>query len=391
MPVDDTDVAVVGGGAVGVSIAYFLAESGVDVSLFEANRLGDGSTVRSAGGIRQQFGDETRIALAMRSRALFDRFASRTDGSELHETGYLYLAQTADEADGFVRDASTQREMGLPVELVDPDECARHVPGLRTDDLALGKYCSTDCFTDPGAFTRWLGARAASAGATLHEGRPVTAVRVEDGRATGVETEAGTVACRTVVNAAGVWADAVARTADSSLAITPARIQVVVADGEFVPSTAPFVVDVHERRYCRPTTGGTLVGGSNVGETGTHDPDGYESDYDDAFVDQSASFVAHRFGADADSFAVVDGWAGLKGLTPDGLPLLGELDAVEGLFVAAGFNGHGFMLAPAVGEALADRLRSGSWGDARFDAYDPDRFADSDGDGVDEGGFMGIS
>jgi sarcosine oxidase subunit beta len=380
------EVCVVGGGIVGASLTDALADRGVDVALFEADDLGGGSTVRSAGGIRQQFGDDRKIRLAMESRDQFAAYADESDAFDLEERGYLFLAQTEDEAAGFEADAARQQDLGLDVELLDPGDCPRFVPNLRTDDLTRGKYCPTDCVVDPGAVTRWLGERAASTGATVATGEPVTDVHTADGAVAGVETTDGRYDCDVVVNAAGVWAGAVAESVGVSLPITPARIQIVFAGDRHVPANAPFVVDVHERRYVRPATDGrTMFGGANVHEEGPADPETYDGAYDGAFVDQTATFARDRLGV-AD-LSVVDGWAGLKGLTPDGDPLVGEVDAVEGFYVAAGWNGHGFMIAPSVSRSLAAYLDTGSWGSVDLSAYDPDRDVSAAGGA----GFMDVS
>jgi sarcosine oxidase subunit beta len=380
------DVGIVGGGAIGTSLAYALADRDVDTALFEADRLGSGSTVRAAGGIRQQFGNDRKTRLAMESRALFDEFAAASDDVEVRENGYLFLAQTEAEAAGFEADAERQRDLGLDVSLLDPEACTRLVPDLVTDDLVLGKYCPTDCLVDPGAVTTWLGECAAAMGARVAEGEAVTDVRVADGAVSGVETTAGSYDCDVVVNAAGVWAPAVAATVGVSLPITPERIQLVFTEGAHVPADAPFVVDVHERRYVRPGDEGTMFGGANADEEGPADPDDYETAYDDAFVDQTAAFARRRL--DDGDLTVTDGWAGLKGLTPDGDPLVGEVDAVDGFYVAAGGNGHGLILAPALGRALARHLDTGSWGEITLDPYDPDRFENG---ATASGGFMDVS
>ncbi|WP_336021949.1 NAD(P)/FAD-dependent oxidoreductase [Halobellus salinisoli] len=382
------EVGIVGGGAIGVNLAYFLAERGISVGLFEADRLGGGSTVRSAGGIRQQFGSERKIRLAMKSREHLGEYAAESDSVEIRENGYLFLARTESEATGFETDAERQRDLGLDVELLDPEECERFVPDLVTDDLVLGKYCPTDCLVDPAAVTDWLGDRAAAMGAQISEGEPVTDVRVSDGAVTGIETEQGTYDCDVVVDAAGVWAPTVAATVDVSLPITPSRIQLLFTEEAHVPTDAPFVVDIHERRYFRPADGpgATMFGGANVDDDDTADPDSYDTDYDDAFVDQTVDFARKRLGTT--DLSVIDGWAGLKGLTPDGNPLVGEVDGVNGFYVAAGCNGHGLILAPAIGEILAGYLDTGSWGEISLAPYDPDRF---DGDETNAAGFMDVS
>ncbi|MFC6723258.1 NAD(P)/FAD-dependent oxidoreductase [Halobium palmae] len=386
------EVVVIGGGAIGAGLAHSLADRGVDTALFEADHLGAGSTVRSAGGIRQQFSDDRKTRLAMESRRLFDEYAAAAgDAFDVCETGYMFLAQTDAEADGFREDATHQRALGLDVDLLEPMACADRVPGLKTDDLVLGKYCPTDCVTDPGAVTRWLGERAASMGVRVSEDEPVIDVHTDGagGDVTAVETPEATYGCDAVVDAAGVWAAHVAATVGVEIPITPARVQLAFTAEEPVPADAPFVVDIHERRYFRPADNGrTMFGGANVHDEAPVDPTNYDTEYDEAFVEQTVSFARKRL--TVGDVSIEDGWAGLKGLTPDGDPLVGEVDAVPGFYLAAGCNGHGFMLAPALGRALARRLDTGEWGDIDLDPYDPDRF-DGDDDGTEDAGFMGVS
>ena len=122
------DVIVVGGGVIGTSIAFHLAEAGVDVCLLERDQLASGSTSRAAGGFRAQFSDPLNIAIGLRSIEAFTRFAERPGAEiDLHQVGYLFLLDRADDVAAFEESVALQNELGVPSRFVEPGEIrARH-------------------------------------------------------------------------------------------------------------------------------------------------------------------------------------------------------------------------------------------------------------------------
>lgn len=398
MPGEAYDVVIVGGGAVGICLADALArETEYEVVVVERDRIGSGSTGRAVGGVRQQFGDRLRTALMLDARQRFEEYARTFEDVEFRACGYLFLAQTDAEAAGFERSASMYRDLGLSVEVLDPENIESRYPVLRTDDVTLGRFCPSDGVTDPHTVTARVAARAERAGVTIEESRSVRSITTESAGghqvATGVETDEGRLRGETVVVAAGVWTPGLCEGLGLALPITPTRIQAAVSEEtDALGPDDPFIVDVHERRYLRWEPGpAVLVGGRNVNEQGPADPDRYDEGIDQEFLVQSAEFLEKRTRGLADR-AIVNGWAGLKGVTPDGLPLVGPLEEVEGLYVAAGFNGHGFMLAPSIGECVAAHIESGGWRHAGHDLspFDPDRFSGREDETSATGdGFMG--
>ena len=123
------DVVVVGGGVIGTSIAFHLAEAGVDVCLVERDQLAGGSTSRAAGGVRAQFSDPLNIAIGLRSIEAFERFAERPGAEiDLHQVGYLFLLDRAEDVAAFEASVALQNELGVPSRFVALDEVARAVP-----------------------------------------------------------------------------------------------------------------------------------------------------------------------------------------------------------------------------------------------------------------------
>src|SRR5207248_5836527 len=204
LPMTDTaDVVIVGDGAIGSSIAYHLAQGGAGsgVLLLERNTLGSGSTGRSAGGIRSQFSTEVNIRFSLESVAFWRSFEERMGFPiDYHEIGYLFLVQTPEQCQQFERIVALQNWLGVPSRVVEPDEMARLVPGLRTDDLVAGAYSPTDAVAGPNEATQAFAARARERGVRIREGVSVTGIDVHGGRVRAVETNEGRVETPVVIN-----------------------------------------------------------------------------------------------------------------------------------------------------------------------------------------------
>src|SRR5438034_2423005 len=166
---DRADVVIIGGGAVGTSIAYHLAERGAGggVVLLERHTLGSGSTGRSAGGIRSQFSTEVNIRFSLESVQFWRRIAREVD---YRETGYLFLATTEQQRQQFERNIALQNALGVPSRLVSPQDMGQLVPGMRVDDLAAGAYSSADALAGPNEAVQWFARHARERGVELSEG-----------------------------------------------------------------------------------------------------------------------------------------------------------------------------------------------------------------------------
>jgi sarcosine oxidase subunit beta len=148
---DRASVVIVGGGVIGASIAFHLAEAGVaDVLLLERNELGSGSTCRAAGGVRAQFSDELNIALGARSLAAFTRFRDRPGQEiDLHQVGYLFLLSTQEDVASFERDVALQNKLGVTSRMIDVDEARRLSPLIATDGLLAAAFSPDDGHCTP--------------------------------------------------------------------------------------------------------------------------------------------------------------------------------------------------------------------------------------------------
>ncbi|AGB37430.1 NAD(P)/FAD-dependent oxidoreductase [Natronococcus occultus] len=370
-------IVVIGGGIVGLASALELAERGVDVVVCEKGSVGNGSTERSAGGIRAQFSTPTNVELSLASMAVWSEFEDRFGTDVDYRTnGYLFLARTAETAAALETAVEMQNERGVPSELLEPEDARERCPGIDPDRFVAATYAPTDGFADPHLALQGYARAAADAGVDIRTETPVTDIICEDGdgRVVGVETPDGPLEAEYVVNAAGPWARRVAAMADVDLPIAPKRRQMVVVDPETsVPETDPLTVDLETGTYFRPERDGEALVGGHLGDADPdRDPDGYDRGIDfgwAADVLETASEWATYFGPDS---RIKRGWAGLYAVTPDDNAVLEE--TVPGLITAAGFSGHGFQHAPATGRIVAELIVDGTSSLVDVGALSSDRF-----------------
>ncbi|WP_435195692.1 NAD(P)/FAD-dependent oxidoreductase [Natronomonas sp. EA1] len=350
-------VAVIGGGAVGTTTAHDLAALGAEVTLFEAGAVAEGSSGRAAGVCYDAFADRLDADLATRA---LDRFRDRSGEGAFgfEDRPYVWLAREGDTrtVEAIESHVERMRANGLDVSLVSAAELGDRWPALVTDDVACAAVAENAGCADPAAYTELMAARAREAGVTVREQTPARL----DGRAVnGDEYDA-------VVVAAGAHTRRVCEPV-APVPIKPYRVQALVT--ESVDIETPQLYDASGGYYLRPRAGGLLVGDGT--EPVERDPDDWEREADGWFLEACEGYERRAL---ARSFSVERAWAGLCTATPDGNPLFGEL--TEGVFVAAGWQGHGFMRAPAFSEILANRVVSGIDHEA-LHAFSPTRF---DGD-----------
>ena len=350
------DVVVIGGGVMGASIAFHLAEAGVrDVLLLERGDLAGGSTTKSAGGVRAQFSDPVNVALGLRSLAAFERFSDRPGGEiDLHQVDYLFLHSEPD-AWAAARDAvALQQSLGVDSRVLSADEAGRLSPGVETGDVLGATYHSRDGYCTPEAVVQGYARGARARGAMVRTGVEVTAIEVSGGEVRGVVTPVGRVAASTVVCATGAWSGGVAATAGVELPVAPLRRQILVTEPlpeRLLPlfsDTMPMTIDAAATFYLHREGPGLLVGMSYRDEEV-----GFRDGYDEAWLPDLLTAMERRAPAVLD-LGVAHRWAGYYEVTPDDNAVIGEASSVSRLLYATGFSGHGFLMGPAVGEVVRD-------------------------------------
>jgi glycine/D-amino acid oxidase-like deaminating enzyme len=369
---DSAAVVVVGGGVIGSSIALHLRERLGGARLVVAERdpaYARASSRLATGGIRQQYGSPLNVALARHSVGFYRRIDELTAATVrptrawFRERGYLFLAD-AEGAAGLERRFQAQRESGAACELWTPDRIRAEVPGLRADDVVLGIFGPEDGYLEPREVLAGLRALAEHAGAEYVHGEVVEVER-SGGRVSGVrmETAAGErrIEAPVVVNAAGAWAASVGRAAGVDVPVTPVRQHLFRLElEEGLPSLIPMIFDpdgTHWRLDDARSLGASdrLV----IGRSRPSEPPGENFACDESRLDDLLATLERRYPV-ARVRSVAEAWAGLYEMTHDHNALLGEHPSLPGFIVAAGFSGHGLMLAPAIGVAVAELVSGGA-------------------------------
>ena len=340
-----------GGGVMGASIAFHLAEAGVrDVLLLERDELASGSTSRAAGGVRAQFSDELNIRIALRSLEAFRAFEERPGWDiGLHQVGYLFLLTREEDVERFRGDIALQNALGVPSELLTPDEVAARCPLVVTDDVLAGAFCALDGHATPEAVVQGYATGARAHGATLVTHCAVEGVEVDGGEVRAVRAGGQRVETQAVVCAAGAWSRVVAALAGVDLPVEPLRRQVLTTGPmPGLDPRTPITIDFATSFYFHGEGPGLLLGMSDPDET-----PGFKLTESDAWLAGLGAAIERRAPA-LGEVGLGPGWAGLYEMTPDHNALVGEAEGVSRFLYAAGFSGHGFLMGPAIGEVMRD-------------------------------------
>ena len=347
-----TDVVVIGAGIVGCSVAFHLAAAGAGTVLVldKEDAVGRGSTGACAGGFRRQFTSEVNIRLSQASIPMILRFAEEHGiPVDVSQDGYLFLVRDDASWTGFLSAVELQRSLGVEVEVLGPEAAGALVPGIDVRGLVGATFGPKDGIADPAALTQGYATLARRAGATFALDTLVTGIELDRaGGVTGVRTPGGAVAASAVVLAAGAWSGGLAATAGVELPIQPVP-RVVVTTGGFpgVPERRTLVIDAASSFYFHREGDGVLMG------MGGHDVASFDTTVDERFVDEELVPRAVAVFPPLAEAGIHTRWVGLYEMTPDRLPIVGPAP-VEGLWIAAGFSGHGFQHGPIVGKVVAE-------------------------------------
>ncbi len=351
-PPTSADVVVVGGGVIGTSVAFHLAEAKVDVCLVERDQLASGSTSRAAGGFRAQFSDPLNIAIGLRSIEAFTRFGERPGAEiDLHQVGYLFLLDREEDVAAFESSVALQNELGVPSRFVDLAEVRELCPLAGLDGVLAAAYCALDGHASPEAVVQGYAAGARAHGASVLTGCALTSVLLDDNEIRRVETSRGTIETGVVVCAAGVWSPEVARSAGVQLPVVPYLREVgFTGPTPGLPERIPLTVDFSTGLYFHREGPGLLFGMADPEQ-----PAGLDAPADPAWLERVMEVAERRLPALLD-MGIAGGWKGHYEVTPDHNALVGESPAASRFLYATGFSGHGFLQGPAVGEIVRDLI-----------------------------------
>ncbi len=373
------DVVVVGGGIEGLSVAWALAERGAgDVLVLERDTLCAGGTGKSSGVVRCHYGVRSLAAMAWHGVSVFER-AEEVLGQDIGftPTGYVVGVGPPDVA-ALAANVAMHRSLGIDARLASADEVQAWWPQADLEDFAAFAYEPRGGHGDAYRTGRAYAHAAVRLGARLRQHARVTAVTTDPSgrRVTGVVVDGGEeIRAGSVVVAAGPWSVALCAPLGVDLPIRAQREQILIVDPGEPISGAPVFSDLVDLQYVRTEPSGELlVGNSDHSAPQFTDPDRYPDRADDEYVTQAVGKLDRRFPKLRDP-RLRTGYAGCYDVTPDYNPIISE-SPVDGLYLCAGFSGHGFKISAAVGRLMADVMTSGASSAPDIDAADfrHDRF-----------------
>ncbi len=367
---DRAELVIIGGGVIGLSIAYHLARMGLtDIVVLEQGYLCFGSSGRNGGGVRQQWSTADHVELAKHSVRMFQKLASETGYNIwFRQGGYLFLARDQKTATYLEKNSKLQNEMGVPTRIISPKEAQKVVPGLNPEGILACAHNPTDGVLFPWPAVWGMASVAQKLGVEINTFTRVTAIDVKNGQIVKVVTDRGAIATSRVINAAGAWSFQLAKMVGVELPNKPYRHEILIGE-PLKPFVKPLISDLSDGTYFSQTMRGEILGGlSDPKEPSSLDNS--SSFHFLARMCRSMTRILPKLG----HVKVMRQWAGYYDETPDGNPILGRVDGVEGFIQANGFGGHGFMLAPAIGQLTAEWLLRKSDPDI-FHKYELARFS----------------
>ncbi len=359
-PPESVDVVVIGGGVVGCSAAFHLAEAGQRVLLVEKSAIASGSSSKAAGGVRACFSDPVNVAIGKRSLALLADIGQRPGGEiDLHRVGYLFLCTTSSQLDDFAAAVEVHNSLGVRSSMIDVEQAHQLSPLANVDDVLGACWSPDDGTCTPEAVVQAYAAGARRCGAVLMTNTEFVGADVRDGQIYSVEIRSGDesahVRTSAVVIAAGAWSTSVGEAFGIDLPVEPVRREIIVTGpipgvDPAVVARSPMTIDAASTFYFHAEGRGVLAGFSDSSvEPGfdlTRDPS-----YLEKLVELAAFRAPHLVEAE-----VTGGWAGYYEVSPDHDGIVGQSADVSRLLYATGFSGHGFLQGPAIGEILRDLI-----------------------------------
>lgn len=374
--VKTADAVVIGAGVNGASTAYNLVKAGLKkVVLLDKGLIASGGTGRSAAIIRQHYSHPELVRMVKRSVEIFHHFDDEIGGnSGFVNCGWAFLVPEY-VSDGFARNLEMQRSLGIDTREIDREELRRMEPRIHLSDVHRITYEPGSGYADPHATTYAYVQRFRERGGKLLPMTAAEGLTVENERIAGVRTRQGDIATRVVVNAAGPWADRIGRWAGFKVPIEVTREEEILIETVDVGGPPKLVFsDMAKAIYYRPDgPSRTVVGRGFPKEYECVDPNRFNQSADDAFIQETHGLFVQRFPS-FNKALPIDAYTGLYDVTPDWNPILGKVDGVQGFYMCAGFSGHGFKIAPCVGEVMAEEITAGKARAADISGFALSRF-----------------
>ena len=347
-------IVIVGAGISGVSIAYHLAIKGVkDILVIDQGYFTSGATGRCGAGIRQQWQTEMNAIMAKKSMEFFEKAEEILgyDGTvELKQEGYLILATTPEEVKQFEKNVAMQNKLGIPSKVVSKTEALEIVPHLNKDAFISATFCKTDGHLNPFKTTEAFYKASLKLGVEFHFYEEVTGFKVEKQKVTHVITDKDTYETDIIINAAGGYAKEIGTMAGVDIPVYSENHEILATE-PVEKIQGPMVMSFSKNIYCQQVPHGAfLMGRSNPEQEPGHD---VSSSWQ--FLDEMSKTVCDIMPL-IGKLNIVRQWGGSYNMSPDHQPIISRANEISNFYMACGFSGHGFMLAPMTGLLMSELI-----------------------------------
>ena len=378
------DAVVIGGGINGCTTAYALAKRGLKhVVLVEKGHIASGPTGRSSGIVRQHYSHETLAAMARDSVKIWQNFGDLVGGDAGFVQCGVVFAVGPNDVESIRKTVAMHQRIGIDTHVLSAADMKRLDPYLRTDDLACGAFEPGGGYADPALAAASYADAAQGLGVDVRRKTAVTGLKIEHGKIAGVTTAGGEIAAPVVINVAGVWGGQIAAMAGAHIPIHASRHPVVLLRRPTAwRNPTPVWADLLTGGYFKPERETAVMVGSLADTSDNVDPEDHATTPTFAEIEEYSTGALTRFPIMEEGTAQ-GGWAGLYDVTPDWQPVIDRIPHVQGFYCAVGMSGHGFKIAPAIGQAMAELVLDGTcktydlslFGYARFDEHRSSRGA----------------
>ena len=372
--VETADAVVIGGGVNGTSIAHALASRGVKVVLVEKGALASGASGRSSALVRMHYTNEWDARLAWASYHVFTHWSELMGGPPVFtRTGFVNVVAPA-YAESLRRNVEMLRSLGVNTVALTAAELAALQPCANVEDIGAAAYEPDSGYADPAATVDGFRRRAEELGARIMQWTAVTRIECRESRVRGVETSAGRIESDAVVLAAGAWSARLGRDIGLDLCMRPKAIDTVAVTrpAELREPHMVFIDNVLGN-YLRPETGGLTLVGVPCQEWDI-DPDTLGAGLPPHAASRGAELLTHRIPA-MERATLARGYRAFDGYSQDRHAILGQVDGIDGLYLATTFSGSGFKIAPAVGLCMAELITEGRSKTVDIEAFNLRRFS----------------
>lgn len=347
----NVDILIIGAGISGLSIAYNLAIKGVNnIHVVDKGYFSNGATGRCGAGVRQQWATKQNCLLAKESMTFFEKAHDILDyhDLELKQEGYLIVATTPEEEAQFKKNVALQNECGIPTKFLSKEEALKIVPHLNPNAFLSATYNQTDGHLNPFKTSEAFYLAAKRLGVTFSFYEEVLDIKTKNKRITEVITNKTTYQTNKVVNAAGGYAYEIGQMVAVDIPVFSENHEILATE-PVEKFQGPMVMSFSKNIYCQQVPHGAFL----MGRSDPNVPKGHDVESTPTFLTEMAKTVTELL-PKIGNLRVVRQWGGSYNISPDRQPIISKSDDVDGFYMACGFSGHGFMLAPITGLLLSE-------------------------------------